>query len=167
MARTIYVSGNFCRDEDATVNVLDHGLLYGDGVFEGIRAYNGRVFKLDRHIDRLFESAKALRLTTALAPRDRAHRARDLPAERDHRRLHSPGHHSRRRRPGIDPSSCRNPEVIVIARPVISFYREPSRHQARDIVAQAAVAGHPDPVDQVAELREQRAGADGSQRSRR
>src|SRR5260221_9073157 len=62
MARTIYVSGKFRSDEDATVNVLDHGLLYGDGVFEGIRAYNGRVFKLDRHLERLFDSAKALRL---------------------------------------------------------------------------------------------------------
>src|SRR4026207_1805069 len=47
---------------DAAVSVFDHGLLYGDGVFEGIRAYNGRVFMLERHIDRLFDSAKAIRL---------------------------------------------------------------------------------------------------------
>ena len=67
MASTIYVSGRFRSDEEATVNVLDHGLLYGDGIFEGIRAYNGRVFKLDRHIERLFDSAKALRLEIPLA----------------------------------------------------------------------------------------------------
>src|SRR5215216_6009528 len=58
----VYVSGAFRAAADAGVSVFDHGLLYGDGVFEGIRAYNGRVFKLERHIDRLFDSAKAIRL---------------------------------------------------------------------------------------------------------
>ena len=53
---------------DATVSVFDHGLLYGDGVFEGIRAYNGRVFKLERHIERLFDSAKAIRLEIPHTP---------------------------------------------------------------------------------------------------
>ena len=73
MARTIYVSGKFRSDEDARSMCSITGLLYGDGIFEGIRAYNGRVFKLDRHLDRLFESAKALRLERAAhAPRDRA-----------------------------------------------------------------------------------------------
>src|SRR5213079_1666719 len=58
----IYVGGAFRPESDASVSVLDHGLLYGDGVFEGLRAYNGRVFKLERHIERLFDSAKAIRL---------------------------------------------------------------------------------------------------------
>src|SRR5438093_3451695 len=58
----IYAGGAFRPAADAAVSVFDHGLLYGDGVFEGIRAYNSRVFKLDRHIDRLFDSAKAIRL---------------------------------------------------------------------------------------------------------
>src|SRR5689334_21561478 len=66
MARTIYVSGTFRSDEEATVNVLDHGLLYGDGVFEGIRAYNGRVFKLREHLDRLANSARAIMLKIPL-----------------------------------------------------------------------------------------------------
>src|SRR5262249_13938960 len=52
MTTTIYAGGRFVNGEDAAVSVLDHGLLYGDGIFEGIRAYNGRVFKLDRHLDR-------------------------------------------------------------------------------------------------------------------
>src|SRR2546423_7127823 len=63
---TIYIDGKFYSEREAKINVLDHGLLYGDGIFEGIRAYNGRVFKLDRHIDRLFESAKALRIEIPL-----------------------------------------------------------------------------------------------------
>src|SRR4051794_36464680 len=68
MAGAIYVSGRFLKQEEATISVLDHGLLYGDGVFEGIRAYNGRVFKLDRHVERLFKSARAVRLDPPFTP---------------------------------------------------------------------------------------------------
>src|SRR5438876_10797254 len=62
MSDLVYVAGQFRPAAEAAVSVFDHGLLYGDGVFEGIRAYNGRVFKLERHIERLFDSAKAIRL---------------------------------------------------------------------------------------------------------
>lgn len=58
----IYLDGKFVEKQDAVVSVFDHGLLYGDGVFEGIRAYNGRVFRLGEHIDRLWDSAKAIAL---------------------------------------------------------------------------------------------------------
>ncbi len=59
----IFIDGNYYSETEAKVSVFDHGLLYGDGIFEGIRAYNGRVFKLKEHIDRLFCSAKAILLT--------------------------------------------------------------------------------------------------------
>ena len=58
----IYLDGKLVPEKEAVVSVFDHGLLYGDGVFEGIRAYNGRVFALEEHIDRLFDSAKAIAL---------------------------------------------------------------------------------------------------------
>jgi len=58
----IYIDGKFYAKEDAKISVFDHGLLYGDGIFEGIRAYNGRVFRLDEHIERLYDSAKAILL---------------------------------------------------------------------------------------------------------
>jgi branched-chain amino acid aminotransferase len=58
----VFIDGKYYDEQDAKVSVFDHGLLYGDGVFEGIRAYNGRVFKLREHIDRLFYSAKAILL---------------------------------------------------------------------------------------------------------
>ncbi len=58
----IYIDGNFYDKGDAKISVFDHGLLYGDGVFEGIRFYNGRVFRLEEHIERLFNSAKAILL---------------------------------------------------------------------------------------------------------
>lgn len=58
----IWLDGEYYEKEDAKISVFDHGLLYGDGVFEGIRAYNGRVFRLGQHLDRLYASAKALAL---------------------------------------------------------------------------------------------------------
>lgn len=62
----IYLDGQFLDEPDAKVSVFDHGLLYGDGVFEGIRFYNGRVFLLEEHLDRLYDSAKAILLTVPL-----------------------------------------------------------------------------------------------------
>ncbi|MFA6349885.1 MAG: branched-chain-amino-acid transaminase [Candidatus Omnitrophota bacterium] len=63
----IYVNGKLCDKADAKVSVFDHGLLYGDGVFEGIRAYNRLVFKLDEHIGRLYESAHSIMLQIPLS----------------------------------------------------------------------------------------------------
>src|SRR5512145_3478408 len=64
----VYIDGKYYDEKDAKVSVFDHGLLYGDGVFEGIRAYHGRVFKLKEHIDRLFCSAKAILLSIPMTP---------------------------------------------------------------------------------------------------
>ena len=58
----IYIDGEFLPKTEAKISVFDHGLLYGDGVFEGIRSYNGRVFKLDEHLERLYDSAKSIML---------------------------------------------------------------------------------------------------------
>lgn len=63
----IFLDGRYYDERTAKISVFDHGLLYGDGVFEGIRAYNGRVFKLKEHIDRLFYSAKAILLTIPMS----------------------------------------------------------------------------------------------------
>ncbi len=62
MGLKIFLDGEFVEKDDAKVSIFDHGLLYGDGIFEGIRAYNGKVFKLKNHIDRLFESAQTIML---------------------------------------------------------------------------------------------------------
>src|SRR5215469_7689729 len=59
----IYIDGKFYPEADAKVSVFDHGLLYGDGIFEGIRFYNGRVFRLEEHLERLWDSARAIMLT--------------------------------------------------------------------------------------------------------
>jgi branched-chain amino acid aminotransferase len=112
----IYLDGKFCDEKNAKVSVFDHGLLYGDGIFEGIRAYNGRVFRLKEHIDRLFYSAKAILLTVPLSHAEmmeavvetcRRNRLRDcyvrLVVTRGVGGL------------GLNPSKCRAPSVIIIA----------------------------------------------------
>ncbi|MCQ9208679.1 MAG: aminotransferase class IV, partial [Omnitrophica bacterium] len=64
----VYINGKLYDKKDAKVSVFDHGLLYGDGVFEGIRSYNSLVFKLKEHIERLFESAHTIMLSIPLTP---------------------------------------------------------------------------------------------------
>jgi branched-chain amino acid aminotransferase len=112
----IYIDGKFYDEQNAKVSVFDHGLLYGDGIFEGIRAYNGRVFKLKEHIDRLFCSAKAILLniplsyeeiTRAVVDTCRENQIRDgyirLVVTRGVGGL------------GLNPNRCKHPSVIIIA----------------------------------------------------
>jgi branched-chain amino acid aminotransferase len=133
----IYIDGKFLDPKDAKISVFDHGLLYGDGVFEGIRAYNGRVFKLREHIDRLFCSAKAILLTLprshaeiteAVLASCRMNRIRDgyvrLVVTRGVGSL------------GLNPRSCRNPSLIVIA-DKIQLYPQEFYIQGMDIVTVA------------------------------
>src|SRR5262249_44220387 len=65
----IYVDGKFYAEGEAKVSVFDHGLLYGDGIFEGIRFYNGHVFRLEGHLDRLWDSARSICLEIPMSPR--------------------------------------------------------------------------------------------------
>jgi len=112
----IYIDGKYCSERDAKISVFDHGLLYGDGIFEGIRAYNGRVFKLKEHIDRLYCSAKALLLTIPISHAEmmaatvatcRRNQIHDgyirLVVTRGVGTL------------GLNPNRCKNPSVIIIA----------------------------------------------------
>ncbi len=70
MGLKVYLDGRFVEKNEAVVSVFDHGLLYGDGVFEGIRSYNGLVFKLEEHLGRLFESARTLMLEIPLSKKE-------------------------------------------------------------------------------------------------
>ncbi len=69
MSLKIWLCDKLVDEQDAKISIFDHGVLYGDGVFEGIRVYNGRIFELDAHLDRLYRSAKAIRL---VIPMDKA-----------------------------------------------------------------------------------------------
>lgn len=112
----IHIDGKYVNEKDAKISVFDHGLLYGDGVFEGIRAYNGRVFKLKEHIDRLFDSAKSILLQIPLSHQKmmeavletcRRNKIRDgyirLVVTRGVGTL------------GLNPNRCKRPSIIIIA----------------------------------------------------
>lgn len=120
----IYAGGAFRPAADAAVSVFDHGLLYGDGVFEGIRAYNSRVFKLERHIERLFESARAIRLRIPV-PREDVEALVLETCRRNGivdgyiRLLVTRGAGDL----GLDPSACPRPDIIVIARAGVTLYK--------------------------------------------
>jgi branched-chain amino acid aminotransferase len=112
----IYVDGNYFGEQDAKVSVFDHGLLYGDGIFEGIRIYHGRVFRLKEHIDRLFYSAKAILLdipmTHAELMRATVETCRQNNLREGYIRLivtRGVG------TLGLNPNRCKNPSVIIIA----------------------------------------------------
>src|SRR6187401_3520446 len=66
----IYIDGKFLAEADAKISVFDHGLLYGDGIFEGIRFYNGRVFRLEEHLERLWDSAHSICLEIPMSIRE-------------------------------------------------------------------------------------------------
>ena len=127
MDEAIYVDGRIVPAAEATVSVFDHGLLYGDGIFEGIRAYGGRVFKLDQHIERLFDSARAIRLTIPGTPEDIADAVvatcRHNEIVDGYIRLvvtRGAGDLS------VSPASCLHPRVIVIVKPSLAVHRDPS-----------------------------------------
>ncbi|ADG13699.1 branched-chain-amino-acid transaminase [Methanocaldococcus infernus] len=115
----IYLNGKFVPKEEAKVSVFDHGLLYGDGVFEGIRAYDGNVFMLKEHIDRLYDSAKSICLDIPLTKEEmidvvletlRVNNLKDayirLVVTRGEGDL------------GLDPRKCKEPSIICIAIPM-------------------------------------------------
>ncbi len=117
----VYLDGSFLPKSRAVVSVFDHGLLYGDGIFEGIRAYNGVVFRLDDHIGRLYDSAKSIRLKIPLTKHElaeavletlRKNRLRDayirLVVTRGAGDL------------GVDPNLCKTPTVFIITEPMAS-----------------------------------------------
>lgn len=112
----IYIDGKYLPKEEARISVFDHGFLYGDGVFEGIRAYNGRVFRLQEHLDRLYDSARTIDLAVPVSKEEMA----EIILETLRRNKLKDGYI----RPlvsrgvgdlGLDPRKCPKASVIVIA----------------------------------------------------
>ncbi|HYB45329.1 MAG TPA: branched-chain-amino-acid transaminase [Nitrososphaerales archaeon] len=114
----VYVNGEFVEKSKATVSVFDHGVLYGDGVFEGIRAYNGIVFKLDQHVERLFNSAKVLQLVIPLSRHEMAEAIMETVRKNQLRDAYIRVVVTRGTGDlGVDPSSCKTPTLFIIAEP--------------------------------------------------
>lgn len=143
----IYIDGEFLPCADAKISVLDHGLLYGDGVFEGIRCYNGYVFKLDEHLERLFDSAKSLMLQIPIPietlKQDVLETLRQNKLREGYIRLivtRGIGDL------GLDPEKCPNPSVIIIA-DKISLYPKHYYDNGLEIVTVSVRRNYPEAIN--------------------
>ena len=118
----IYIDGEFLPKAEAKVSVFDHGLLYGDGVFEGIRSYNGRVFKLDEHLERLYDSAKSIMLEIPISIETMKETVLET-LRRNHLReayirlIITRGVGDL----GLDPDKCPKPSIIIIADKIVLY----------------------------------------------
>jgi len=143
MSLKISINGQLVDKANATISVFDHGLLYGDGVFEGMRCYSGRVFRMAEHLKRLYQSALAINLTIPIdaeqlaADVDRTLAANNM---RDGyiRLLVTRGSGTL----GLDPNRCSNPQVIIIA-DHISLYPDEFYRNGMEIVTAATIRNHP------------------------
>jgi branched-chain amino acid aminotransferase len=139
----VYISGKLLDKEDAKISVYDHGLLYGDGVFEGMRSYGGKVFRLAQHLERLWNSAKAIWLEIPLSKEAMAKAVNDTLAANNIqdgyiRLVVTRGAGTL----GLDPNRCGNPQVIVIT-DKIELYPEDFYRNGLEIVTASTVRNNP------------------------
>lgn len=143
----IFLGDKLVDEKDAVVSVFDHGLLYGDGVFEGIRAYNGRVFLLDEHIDRLYDSAKAIALNIPMTKAEMSDavvktcKANDI-ADGYIRLVVTRGKGTL----GLNPYLCEKAEIIIIAGK-IQLYPQDLYDNGLRIVTVGTIRNHPEAIN--------------------
>ena len=144
----IYINGKFYEKNDARISVFDHGLLYGDGVFEGIRSYNRLVFKLKEHIDRLFESAKSIMLSIPLT-KEELIKAAVLTLKKNNlndayiRLLITRGEGDL----GLDPRKCNGNATIIIIADRIALYPEKFYKEGLKIVTVPTIRNLPEALN--------------------
>ncbi|MAT70923.1 MAG: branched-chain amino acid aminotransferase [Planctomycetaceae bacterium] len=143
MSRQVYLAGKLVPAEQATVSVFDHGLLYGDGVFEGLRSYSGKVFRLKEHVDRLYESARAICLTIPMNRTEMAAAIDETVAANEIkdgyiRALVTRGVGTL----GLDPNRCSDPQVIIIA-DAIKLYPQEFYDNGLELITSSVIRNHP------------------------
>ena len=147
MSRMVYINGKLLPQEQAVVSVFDHGLLYGDGVFEGIRTYNGVSFKLKEHVERLFESAKAIWLEIPISRPEMTKAINDTVQTNSIkdgyvRVIVTRGAGAL----GLDPKKTSNPQVIIIA-DTIQLYPKEMYEKGMPIVTASTIRNHPNALN--------------------
>ncbi len=143
MSPKVYIGGKLYEKADAKISVFDHGLLYGDGIFEGIRSYAGRVFRLEAHVDRLYDSARAIHLQIPMAKDEMARAVLETLAanklvEAYIRLIVTRGAGSL----GLDPRKTTDPQVIIIT-DSISLYPPELYEHGLKIVTAGTMRNHP------------------------
>ncbi|MCC9604490.1 branched-chain-amino-acid transaminase [Blastopirellula sp. JC732] len=142
-SQQIYINGKFYSKEEAVVSVFDHGLLYGDGVFEGLRVYEGKVFRMEQHLKRLYDSAKAILLDIPM-PIEAMAEAVEESVEKNGlancyiRLVITRGAGTL----GLGPERTSNPQVIIIV-DKISLYPEEFYQNGLEIVTASTIRNHP------------------------
>jgi branched-chain amino acid aminotransferase len=143
----IYINGKYFDKPDAKISVYDHGLLYGDGVFEGIRIYSGKAFKLREHVTRLFESARSIKLEIPISQEAMTKAINDTIAINNKidgyiRPIVTRGAGSL----GLDPRKCGDPQVIIIV-DEISLYPPELYDSGMEIATVSTIRNHPNAVN--------------------
>jgi len=139
----VYVSGKLYPKSDAKISVYDHGLLYGDGIFEGIRCYRGKVFKLQEHLERLYEGARAIKLEIPLTKEQfgdaiYATLAANNLQDAYIRAVVTRGAGTL----GLDPRRCSNPEVVIITDHV-ALYPKEAYDKGLEVATVSTIRSHP------------------------
>lgn len=135
----VYIDGEYRAKHDAKISVYDHGLLYGDGVFEGIRAYNGIVFRLREHIERLYEGLRITRIQMSYSQEDMLNAVVDTLRKNNYTDAYIRLVVTRGRgNLGLDPRSCPEPSVIIMAEPVGPAHGK----EAREKGVTAVISGY-------------------------
>jgi len=143
MSLKVYIAGKLYDKEDAKISVYDHGFLYGDGVFEGMRVYGGKVFRLEEHLDRLWNSAKAIWLEVPISKEEMADAVNQTVGTNGIddgyvRLVVSRGAGTL----GLDPNKTSNPQVIVIADRIV-LYPDEYYEKGLEIITVSTIRSHP------------------------
>ena len=147
MTPRVYINSKLYDKADAKISVYDHGLLYGDGVFEGIRIYDGKIFRLKEHVDRLFESARAIKLEIPLSPSQMIEAIQSTVTANAKKNGYI--------RPivtrgagtlGLDPRKTTDPQVIVIVDD-ISLYPPELYENGLELATVSTIRNHPNAVN--------------------
>lgn len=147
MGLIIYLDGKYVDEEEAKLSVFDHGLLYGDGVFEGIRAYHGRVFRLKEHIERLFESARSINLDPGLSKEEMTNVVLETCRRNNLRDAYIRLVVTRGRGDlGLDPEKCPKASVFCIAA-AIQLYPAELYEKGLELVTVGTRRNAPDALD--------------------
>ena len=143
MSAKVYINGQFFAPDEAKISVFDHGLLYGDGVFEGLRIYNGKVFRMAQHLRRLYDSAKAIHLAIPISVAEMEQAVLDTVKESGLsdgyiRLVITRGAGSL----GLGPERTSNPQTIIIV-DKISLYPQEFYENGLEIITASTIRNHP------------------------
>ena len=147
MALKVFINGTLYNKEDAKVSVYDHGFLYGDGVFEGMRSYGGSVFRMKEHLDRLWESAEKIQLEIPMSKEQMADSVNATLAANEIedgyiRLVVSRGEGTL----GLDPNKCPMPNIIIIT-DLITLYPDEFYQNGLEIITAKTIRNHPGALD--------------------